>query len=203
MLPVKAHYFLVSPDPVDPGEGRPPYYGVARTKHAHVMDLTEGSPTYWIWREEIEAKEEEEEWCLFFGELDVARTFRRRYAEQGYEFQIIAVYPCESEADVSAVEKLPGYLGLDVASTEPDSALHPAWMWCSYSDAAAQADPIIPILRLEQACFRPRLNRWGLLNSWVDASLLYDVKQALQKIEPNCEPAGVRILAIVQVEPSP
>jgi hypothetical protein len=197
MLAVRPHYMLVPP--VAPGDRKQSYHGVDRPEPAHLVDLTEGSATYAIWRDEFDATDQEYEWCRFFDRLDVARDFRRRYAEHGYEFEIIAVYPCNDPLDARAIERLPGYLGLDVSSMEPDSALHPARMWESFPPGSG-AEHLVPIWRLEQAYFQPRLNQWGLLTDYTDAVLLHDLKHALQVIDQRYgEPAGVRVLAIVRV----
>jgi hypothetical protein len=197
---LRPYYALLEPVS-STGLGHHTYHGVNRPCPAHVIDMTRPEIKA-IWEDEIRSLAEDEEWCAFFEVLAKAVEFQRRYAEHGYEFEIVAVYPCDTPAEALEVERLPGYLGLDVSSTEPDSALHPAGIWRAFPPGSGP-EHLVPIWNLEQKYFQARLNEFGLLTSYADALLLRDLKNALAKIDPSQgEPVGVRILGLQRSAPN-
>src|SRR5438552_1511517 len=125
---IKAHYLLLQR--VRDNAPKPRYDGLQRAIPPWVL-RDEHSLTEQIWMDQCNASEEEEDSWAFLPSLEVAKQFFDRYKEHGTEFDIVAVYECTSPADVQVVERLSGYIGLDVSSTEPDSALHPARIWAS------------------------------------------------------------------------
>jgi hypothetical protein len=174
-----AYYELVCP-PITDGQGHA-YHGVARL----CAPMTDGEKSLAkdVWEEYYRAPWEDlGEWDIFFPSLSVARDFQLRFRERGESFDLIAIYHCESAADVTAVERLPGYVGLDVCNTEPNSALYPEVLWKDI-DYTSDRDSLLALWALPPMYFRTRVNQWGLLTTYDDAAFLRDIMRALEKID--------------------
>ncbi len=190
-----SYYALVLPIENQPSAR--PYLGLDRPCPASEANSPEAKS---VWEEEREALADDDEWCTYHNSLDTALEFRRRYAACGYEFDLIAVYPCECPSDVDYLQQLDGYMGLDITSTEPHSVLHPEGIWRDFPREEGPPE-LIPIWLLEQKYFRPRLNKWGLLDDFDDAVLLRNLAWALHKIDPTQgDPSGARVLGIVDMK---
>lgn len=192
----QAYYELVS-DPVIDAGGHA-YHGVCRDFFAGVN--WDESPAKDDWKQYVCAKWEDlGEWDAFFPTLDIARDFQRRFRSHGYHPAILAVYPCESASVLPTLAALAGYLGLDVATTEPLSVLRPEWVW---DDSDYRSDPnhLAVLWALPPKYFRGLVNQWGLLSRYEDAALYRDVMHALATIDPSEQtPTGLHVMAIQDI----
>lgn len=192
----RVYYELVS-DPVVDASGHA-YHGVDRDFFGGVN--WDESPAKDDWKEYVCAEWEDlGEWDGFFPTLDIARDFQRRFRSHGYQSTVLALYPSESASDLSALEALPGYLGLDVATTEPLSVLRPEWVW---DDIDYRSDPnhLGVLWALPPKYFRGLLNQWGLLSRYEDAAFYCDIMHALATIDPSEQtPTGLHVMAIQEI----
>ena len=177
------------------------YHGVDRHFAAVGVDW-DRSTARDVWREYCCAGWEDlGAWDAFFPSLDVAHEFQSRFGDLGNVFGIIAVYPCESAADVVAIEGLAGYLGLDVSTTEPNSVLRPEALWNDI-DCTKDASTLRALWAIPPKYFRARVNKYGLLTSYADAVLFRDVMRALEQIDRTGQsPAAVRVLGVQEIGP--
>jgi hypothetical protein len=194
---MKTYYELVCAPRTD--ERGHMYYGVDRP-FCWVQDRPwEETPARAVWEEWVTSNYEvEEKWDSFFPSLDLARDFQERFHKHGYSFGIIAIHPCGSPEEAASIEKLPGYLGLDVSTGEPESFLYPSALWDDL-DYEAHQDRLLVLWALPPKYFRSRVNHWGLLSSYEDAVLLQYVMRALRKIEEPDLPLDIHVLGIQEI----
>jgi len=115
-------------------------------------------------------------------DLGDALDYRKRFSEFGVQFEVVGIHLCESRAHFEQVRIMKNYIGLDVSLLCGQSALHPAGLPTPIDEGPAH---LLPLWRLERAYFVPRLNRYGLLDSFDDAMLLRDFTRTLGKIAPE------------------
>ncbi len=194
-----AVYYELVGKPISDVEGHK-YYGVDRGFAQTGSARWEDTPARDVWKDYCSAAWEElGEWDSFMPNLDVARSFQSRFAACGYRFEIIAIYPCESAQDAATIAGLPGYIGLDVSNTEPNSVLRPEALW-SNVDFVNQSDPLTALWALAPKYFRDRVNQWGLLYKYDDAVLFRDAMRALEKLDATHQtPEGVRVLGVQEI----
>lgn len=193
----KPVYQLVGPPIVD--DHGHVYYGVWRSLgFCGGSTPWEESPARDVFQDYCSVSwEDMGEWDSFLPTLELAREFQVRFREAGFEFGIIAIYLCESAENVATIEGLPGYLGLDVSTLEPNSVLRGI-----HDDIDYHHDPegLDVLWALPPIYFRERVNKWGLLTCYEDAALLRDVMMALEKIDTTHQTAeGVRVLGVQEI----
>jgi len=195
---LEAYYELVSEPPTDP-DGHT-YFGVWRS-FACAAEW-ENTPAGEVWKDYVTGSwKMDEKWDSFLPNLDLARQFQSRFREHGYTFGIIAIYPCHSPETLSHIQDVPGYLGLDVATREPNSFLHPRTLWEIF-DYATNECPLAVLCALSSEHFRSRVNQWGLLINYDDAVALQHVWQALHKLEEPDLPLDIHVLGIQEIASS-
>lgn len=196
---MQCYYWLVGGPETD--EQGHEYFGVVR--HFVWGDRgwdDDGHPASGVWRDFCCAEwdvDMEEEWEDYFPTLDAAKGFQARFQKYGYSFVIIAIYPCESAENVAEAQKLPGFLGLDVANTDFESVLSIGALW---KDFGPYEGPLDALWAIGPKYARLRLNRYGLLSNYEDAALLRDVGRAMEKLVERHETIQrLQIMAIQQV----
>lgn len=192
-------YELVGP-PIADKQGHL-YYGVWRSFAQVGTTPWEQTSAHEVWKDYCcPSWQDLGEWDSFLPSLDVARSFQSRFAAHGYRFGIIAIYPCESAENVAAIERLPGYMGLDVSTTEPLSVLRGVWEDVDYRDDPEGPEGLGALWALPRKYFRDRVNKWGLLSRYEDAALFCDVMRALEKVDVTHQtPKSVRVLAVQEI----
>jgi hypothetical protein len=172
------------------------YRGLQRPNTGQVLQPIDLSPARDVWYIEANATFSDDRWRDFIPDEATALQIRRLYHEHGFQFEIVHATLGEAIAEERAAAHNETFLGFDVATFEPISAIYEFLM------GDADSGRLAPVWRLAQAYYKPLLNDYGLLDSISQANHLRDFVRALatvcsDEVEPENADMHVFSLSIV------
>jgi len=166
----------------------PNYRGTYRCGPGYQEDLPETAPVNLAWRSYVDREQQ-------LPDREPALQLAAAFEAIGQAFDVVQVDAVTSNPPAHEVN---GQLGFDISQHGWYSLLSWGLHWGEAVPAGP--GPVGSLLRILEACFRPRLNEHGLFARWEDARLFLDGVEALATLVPGTwEAPGHETFDIVQV----